>query len=307
MPKISFLILTYNSSPYIYPLLTSIFEQVGKEIENGEYEIVIVDNCSTDNTIDSVKEFFESKKSLFEILEKNQPFGKPVRLYSSEYNNGYAKGVNLAAKFAKGDIYIVINPDSRMLDSNFKELLDQFEKKDKMGIAGLKITDFHDVSEKTAGNFYNVITFFLFAIGLENKLSLRFAPERIRKVDFVSGGFVAFRRSDFEKLDGYDEDYFMYVEDMDICFRAKELGIDTFYIPCAHIKHKGQGSSSREFAIVNIYKGLQLFYTKHTSFFEAQYVKSLLSLKAALIIFLGTILGRHELVQVYRKALKTIT
>jgi len=123
----------------------------------------------------------------------------------------------------------------------------------------------------------------------------------------VSGGFVAIRGEVFKQLNGYDADYFMYVEDMDLCFRAKELGFKTIYMPCAVIRHQGQGSSNREFAIVNIYKGIQIFNSKHSSFFMQQYVKNLLSLKAALIIFIASVFGRRTLVETYQKALKNIS
>ena len=94
---------------------------------------------------------------------------------------------------------------------------------------------------------------------------------------------------------------------MDICFRAKKAGFTTMFLPYCAIEHKGQGSSSREFAIINIFKGLVLFYKKHGSFFEELYVRNLLSIKAALIIFVGSILGKRDTVTTYLNALKSIS
>jgi hypothetical protein len=292
MPTISILILTYNSASYIEELFKSLFDKLKTRLDSGEYEIIIVDNDSKDETVTLVKELVQNKKNIT-VLE-------------SKENLGYAKGINKAAIIAKGELLIVINPDAVLLDEDFDGVFDEFKKEDKMAACGMSIEDFNGQKEKTAGNFFNPLTFFLYSVGLENLAGLRFCPDGKKKVDFVSGGFVAFRKSVFEKLGGFDEDYFMYVEDMDICYRAKKLGFLTYFLPLGTIKHKGQGSSSKEFAITNIYKGLVTFYAKHSSFFTLQYIKNLLSIKAASIIFIGTILGKKELVNTYTKALKTI-
>lgn len=187
-----------------------------------------------------------------------------------------------------------------------KEHLRNLRKIKKMGISGFKIKDSNGNEEKNAGHFLNPITFFLYALGFENLFALRFAPQKKEKVDFVSGGFIAFRKDLFDKLHGYDEDYFMYVEDMDICYRAKKIGFTTYFLPYATLFHKGQGSSNRKFAIINIYKGLQLFFEKHTGELYVWYIKSLLAFKASIIIFTGTIFGWSEIVDIYKEALKTI-
>jgi hypothetical protein len=263
-------------------------------LQNEEFEIIIEDNASGDNTIELVNEY---------ILRKNK---KNILLHASKENSGYASGINNAAKVATGNILVVVNPDSELIEFDGKKITDEFENNKKLAIAGFKIVDFAGNSEKTAGKFFNPLTFLAYSLGFENYISLRFSPKKKTRVDFVSGGFVAFRKDAFQKLNGYDKDYFMYVEDMDMCFRAIKGGYDVYFLPYATIKHKGQGSSSREFAIVNIYKGLQTYYSKHGSFLTLFYIKNLLTIKAALIIFIGAVLGKKELVATYSKALKTI-
>lgn len=294
MPTISFLILTYNSSSYIYRLLDSIFTLLHHEIEKGEIEIIVEDNASRDNTVQLIEEY-----------KKNEG-KKNIVLHVSKENNGYAAGINNASRKAQGKLLVVINPDSELIEFNLKEIAGEFEMDKELAVAGLKIIDFEGRNEKTAGTFFNPITLLAFSLGFESYIKNRYAPEKRMKVDFVSGGFVVFRKKFFEELKGYDEDYFMYVEDMDICLRAKQKGWSVFFLPYAAIKHKGQGSSSREFAIISIYKGLQTFYSKHESPLYFFYVKNLLSIKAALIIFIGALLGKKELVSTYSKALKSI-
>lgn len=294
MPKISFLVLTYNSSPHIEPFLNSFFSVLKKEFEGGLVELIIEDNNSTDDTVKKVKSILDSE-------DKNN-----ITLSISSTNNGYAKGINSAVRKARSEILIVVNPDSEFVYCDIEKISKEFEQNKKLAIAGFEITDYSGVKEKNAGKFYNAFTFLGYSLGLEGHLALRIAPEHKQKVDFVSGGFVAFRRSFFNEIGGYDEDYFMYVEDMDICYRAKEMGWEVIFLPYAKLHHMGQGSSNREFAIVNIYKGLQLFYEKHGSFLFSLYIKNLLSIKAALIIFIGAIMGKKELVSTYLKALKSI-
>ena len=294
MPEISFLILTYNSEKYIGKLLNSLFYNCREKITNGSYEILIFDNNSSD----------ETSRVIEDLRQKETR--KSIQFFSSKENLGYAKGINKLASLANGKILIVINPDAEILSGDFSILLKEFDKKENLAISGMRVVDAFQKEEKTAGSFFNPFSFFLYSLGLENVFSLRFAPKKIKKVDFVSGGFIAFKKELFESLEGYDEDYFMYVEDMDICFRAKKKKYEVFYIPCATIKHQGQGSSNREFAIVNIYKGLQIFYQKNKSPVELWFIKSLLGLKAAAIIFIGAIIGNKSLVNTYKRALAAI-
>lgn len=282
---ISILILTYNSSKYIKELLDSIYKILSKDIASNEIEVILFDNASTDNTVDLVTKF-----------------GENILIKKSDKNLGYAKGINKAAEIAKGELLVVINPDSKLVDFDKEKITSEFIGDKKLAIAGMNVEDFNGVKEKTAGKFFNPFSFLLYAFGLESIIGMRFSPEKTSYVDFVSGGFVAFRKEFFDEVKGYDEDYFMYVEDMDICYRAKEHGYKTAFLPYGTISHKGQGSSNREFAIASIYKGLKIFYEKH-HLSQLQYIKNLLVIKAQLIIFLGVLLGRKDLSASYKKAL----
>lgn len=113
------------------------------------------------------------------------------------------------------------------------------------------------------------------------------------------------RRDVFEELGGFDEKIFMYTEDMELCYRAKERGYETYFYPDVEVLHAEHGSTNRTFAIVNIYKNLQYFYKKHKSPFEYYFVKTLLKAKAATLIIAGKIVGSKYLVETYKDALKT--
>jgi len=286
---ISFLILTYNSAPYIIELLDSIFMHLEESVDSGQVEIIVLDNASTDTT-----------------LKKVNAYGKKINVKKSDSNLGYAKGINLAATYAKGEILVVINPDSKLIKFDQSKIIAEFANSNNLAVSGFEISNFNGKRELTAGRFYNPISFLMFALGLEKIAGIRFAPLKRQHVDFVSGGFIAFRKSAFEELNGYDKDYFMYVEDMDICFRAFKKDMDVLFLPFAKIEHIGQGSSNREFAIVNIFKGIMIFTKKHNSIVTFMYMRNLLRIKAALIIFVSVITGNKEKLATYRKALKAI-
>lgn len=304
MPSFSFLILTYNSTRHIHPFLSTLFEKIGSDIKKGKFELIIVDNNSPDETVATIRatlkelnvEFAEGTPE--SIKEKTEN----VRVIKGRENAGYARGINLAASYARGEYLVVINPDAELLESDFDKVKEDFDRNAKMAIAGLCMREYSGHYEKNAGKFFNPLTIFLYTLGLEDVFSLRFAPPRKMKVDFVSGGFVVFRRSIFEELNGFDTDYFMYIEDMDICYRAKKKKYQVFYLPYATIKHWGQGSTNREFAIVNIYKGLCTFYRKHGNTFSYLYVRSLLKLKAFLIALIASGVSDEQLKQTYKKA-----
>lgn len=112
------------------------------------------------------------------------------------------------------------------------------------------------------------------------------------------------RQEIFRKLKGFDEHFFMYMEDMEICFRAKKLGFSTYFYPNVNVLHKELGSSNRTFAIVHIYEGLLYFYKKHRSVFEYRLVRGLLLIKALLMILLGYVVRNSYLTSAYRKALR---
>ncbi|MDP2649251.1 MAG: glycosyltransferase family 2 protein [bacterium] len=287
MPQISIIILTFNSAKFIKELLQSLFDRYKKDIEEEKIEIILVDNASGDGTIQKVKDF-------------------KLKLIENKENIGFAAGINAGAKHAKGKYLLFLNPDSKLWKGSFYDLVSIFEKDGKIGIVGGKILDEYGKPENSAGKFLGLLGTLLLSLGLDELLNYRFSPKTNRQVDFASGGFMMIRSDIFEKLSGFDENYFMYVEDIDLCLRARKENYKTYFSPDAAIFHKGQGSSSRSFAIKNIYKGLLYFQTKHGTKLSYSLVKSLLLLKASVLVLIGKIINNKYLVQSYKEALEII-
>ena len=282
MAKLSIIILTFNSSRFISDLLKSL-QQFQKDSE-----IIVVDNASSDNTVASAKKF------------------DWVRVVETGQNLGFAKGINFGAKKATGEYLLFINPDTEFKSGSLSDLKSIFENNEKIGIVGGKLVDKDGQVEKSAGKFFNLLNTFFIILGLDEAFGSRFSPNKFSRVDFVSGGFMIVRSDLFKKLNGFDENFFMYLEDMELCFRAKKIGFETYFAPSVVVTHAGQGSSSRGFAVINIYKGILYFYKKHKTRLEYEIVRIGLGTKAIAVYFLGRITNNSYYTQTYGKALEII-
>lgn len=284
---ISIIILTYNSDKYIERLLDSLLGRYKDDIQNKGIEVLVADNDSSDNTVAIVKKY------------------NLVSLINNGGNLGFAKGNNAAVKKAKGNYVLFINPDAEFTGGDIKKLFTNFEK-DKIGVVGGRILSFNGSRELSCGKFYTLLNIFFLCLGLEEKLGVRFSPDKSKFVDYVSGGFMGVDKEIFVKNGGFDEHYFMYVEDQDLCFRLGKKGFKTFFSDDAVIKHVGQGSSNRAFAIINIYKGLSYFQKKHMNKFSYFGTVFLLGIKAHVLHILGIVIRNKYLADTYGKAARAI-
>ncbi len=285
---ITVIILTYNSEKYIKKLLDSLIEKYITQIKEEKIEILVADNASQDETIQMVKAY----KGLVSVLD-------------NEANLGFAKGNNAASKKAKGEYLLFINPDAEFDKGDIESLMQNLEH-DHVGVVGGRILTFNGNKELSCGKFYTFFNIFLLCLGLEEKLGVRFSPHKSTDVDYVSGGFMGISKKVFSENRGFDEHYFMYVEDQDLCYRLRKKGLMTYFSDAATIKHIGQGSSNRAFAIINIYKGLSYFQKKHMSKFSYTTSIFLLSFKAQALRMLGILTRNKYLSETYGQASKVI-
>lgn len=282
MPNTTIIILTFNSSRFISSLLESL-----NSFKNDS-EILIVDNDSSDDSVKIAKKF----ESYVKVIETGE-------------NLGFAKGINLGAKQAKGKYVLFINPDTILKSGKLTDLISVFEKNEKAGVVGGKLMGGNGSPEKSAGRFFGLLETLLIVLGLDESFGIRFSPKKISRVDFVSGGFMMVDSQLFKKLGGFDENFFMYVEDMEFCFRVKKAGRETYFTPEVVLAHAGQGSSSRSFAIYHIYKGILYFYKKHKSKLGYEIIKLSLHLKALAVYLFGRMTNNNYYTITYGKALET--
>ena len=288
---LSIIILNYKTPELTIECLKSLVGLYGQELRDNKIEILVVDSGSNDVSVENIKKY---------VLSVG---GENIFLFQSKENVGFGRGCNLGAKTAKGKYILFLNSDTKTLDKGFLSMVDFLDKKPNIAILGGKLENNDGSIQRSCGKFYNLFNLLIMLLGLERFGFLRSSPGKIQKVDWVSGACMMVRSSVFEKLTGLDEDFFMYVEDMEICFRARKLGFSTFFYPFIKLKHKSLGSSNKTFAIDNIYKGILHFYSRHKTYLEYLVAKTLLIAKAEILILVGFLTFNKSLIERYRKAI----
>ena len=255
MLSCSVIIISYNSCDFIPACLKSVRDAC----EGIDSQIIVLDNGSNEPIIPEIKNFFPE-----------------VEWIDSKENLGFGKGCNLAEKHATKPYLFFINPDTIISKNAFREMLQFMEEHPEAGTVGCRILN-EDGSLQWAcrRSFPTIVSAVSKTIGLaalfpKSKLlasyNMTYAdPDEMIEVDAVSGSFFCIRRDVYEKLNGFDEDYFMYGEDLDLCFRTKEMGLHNYDTPVTNILHfKGQSCRTRRWgSYVDFYKAMLIFVKKH--------------------------------------------
>lgn len=286
--RLSILILNYKTPQKTIACVDSVIHFLKDKLESNEYEIIVVDNGS------------ENKS--FELLQKSFKTKHFIKIISSKKNLGFGNGLNFAQDFAQGEYLLFLNSDILLMDSNAQKIIEYLDTYPHVAIVGGKLVDPENRLQRSAAKFPLFFQVVLFLIGLE-RFSRIGNDNKVVKVDWVEGSYMVVRKNVFEKAGGFDKHMFMYVEDVELCYRIKQLHYSIVYFPLAVAKHAGQGSSNRSFAIVNIYQGILYFYKKHKSPLEFTLVKLLLQSKALLLVSYGKLIKNTYLSTTYEKAL----
>ena len=285
---LSIIILNYNTKKLTLSCIESIYKEYRDEIGSGKVEIVLVDNNSTD---DSVVEF--------------KKLGLKIKFIESAENLGFAKGCNLGASRASGEYLLFLNSDTEVKDRGFLKMIEFLNGNEKIGILGGKLRNIDGSIQKSCGKFYDLFNLLLMLLGFERFGFLRFNPKDSQKVDWVSGANLMMKADVFNNIGRFAKEMFMYMEDMELCFRAKTKGFDTYFYKEVEVIHKERGSSNKTFAVVNIYKGIKFFYKTHKPLWQYASALFLLNAKALILVVLGKIINNKYLTATYIAALKT--
>lgn len=287
---LSIVILSYNTLDLIVDCLDSLREQFAQELKEEAVEIIVVDNASEKEVTEGIEKYLSGKSH--------------IKLIKSKENLGFGRGCNLGAQNSKGEFILFLNSDTRVGDKGFLKMTEYLKEHPKVGIIGGRLSNYDKSLQPSAGKFYNLINFFLLMFGGEKFGLLKSSPERISKVDWVAGACLMISRNVFEKIEGFDKNIFMYIEDMEISYRANKNGFSTYFFPDVLVMHKEQGSSNRSFAIVNIYKGILYFYKKHKSPISYKIVRATLFTKAKSVYLLGKITNNSYYISTYGQTLE---
>jgi GT2 family glycosyltransferase len=217
--KLTVQIVNYNSRDCLRECLESLDSFLAKNREN--VELIIINNDA-----DPIGCF----------LNACPPAAKNPKIIEINKNIGFGRAHNKGLKEARGEYILFLNPDTNIMDGSLEKLLDVFEGDGKIGIAGPILIDGEGRFQKECwGSKKTPLS------TVKSKLSsssIR-AEKGIFEVDWVSGGAMVIRKNIFIELGGFDEKYFMYFEDVDLCLQAKKKGWKIAVNSAARVHHKG--------------------------------------------------------------------
>ncbi|MBI2252241.1 MAG: glycosyltransferase family 2 protein [Armatimonadetes bacterium] len=255
MPDLSVIIVNWNAKDTLESCLNSLKEDLAG-IKN---EIFVVDNNSQDGSINLIKEKFHE-----------------VNLIENKENLGFSKANNQALRISKGEFILILNPDTFIFKGTIKKLINFIKINTHAGMVGPKIINQDGTLQLACRrSIPNPKVVFLKVLGLDKifpknpKLSqynLTYLDENeIAKVEAVSGSCMLIRRKALEEVGLFDEDYFLYAEDLDWCYRFIKKGWEIYYYPSVKILHYKKVSSEKRriLSILNFYQAMYIFYRKH--------------------------------------------
>lgn len=289
---LSIIILSYNTASLTEQTIKSIYDST--KMDHDQFEIIVLDNASEDNSVRKIENL--------QVRHTN------LKLMISDENLGFSKGNNKAAREAVGKYLLFLNSDIIVRNLAIDKLLQYKINKKDIGFLGGKLFNEDGSKQPSCGPFYSLPVVFgaLFLKGDYWGLT-RYSPNKIKTVDWVSGACILTEKEIFYKVGKFDEKIFMYMEEIDLLFRAKKIGYQTVFYPEAAFIHLGSASSGgKSFPIIQVYRGFLYFYKKHYSKKSQTMLKVMLQLKALVAIFFGRILGKFELIKTYEKALKIV-
>lgn len=238
--ELSVIIVNYNGQKYF----DACFKSIKDILSNIDYEIIVLDNCSQDDSALYIKD--------------NYP---EIILIESKINLGFGKGNNEAVKYAKGTNILLLNNDTILLDTLDKPL-GLLNSDSTIGAIGINMISESKKYINAAGNFPNIINLFwmkyTFLISREFRTGL-FSKEEYT-VDWLTGSFLLLRKDVYQRINGFDEDYFLYVEDVDLCKKIQKIGLKRIFLTrFSYIHFVGFNKSKNHLLI----KGYKIFISKH--------------------------------------------
>lgn len=245
MNVVDIIIVNWNAGSLLRDCVDSIKEAGQAGFEFGQ--IVIVDNGSTDGSLDGLE---------FTDL--------PLKIIKNTENKGFAAACNQGAQGSRADYLLFLNPDTRLFADSLSVPLAFMEsgQNQSVGICGIQLIDEHEEVSRSCARFPTPRMFFSKIFGLDRLFQRLFKSHFMaewghgenRGVDHVIGAFFLLRRHLFEQLNGFDERFFVYLEDLDLSFRARKSGWTSHFLADARAFHKGGGTSEQV-------KARRLFYS----------------------------------------------
>lgn len=255
MKKLSVILLTWNSEKHIKPCLDSLLSA----ISHIDYEVIIIDNGSSDNSIRILKDYVNNR----------------VQLVRNKLNCGVAKARNQALKRSQGEYVFILDIDTESNKEAIDEMIKCMESDQKIGVCGVRLVSSNGETQKSCRKFpklryklYNALEKGGVVI---KKNQTQFYDKEIAKneafkVDYLIGACQMIRREVLDTVGYLDENIFYGPEDADYCLRIKQTGWDILYLPYVKIIHHYQQLSHKSFfskmSMIHL-KSLAYYFWKH--------------------------------------------
>lgn len=274
MPFVSVIVLNYNGSKHLSDCLKSLNET---NYPRKSFEVILADNCSTDDSI--------------ELTVKNFSF---VKIVKHDRNHGFSDGNNLTVKYAKGEYLSFLNNDT-VVDRNWlKEIMDCLDSETM--IYGSKIMNFYDRNK--IDSLGGRITFTGKGYDLEAGKSIK-GNQQPYFTGFVCGAALTIKKSFFDEVNGFDSNYFIYEDDVDLGWKAWLLGYKVKVIPSSIVFHKFGGLTGKRLSSTRI------FYSQRNALMNVTKNLELRNLFIAYIVVIGFSL-MEELILLFRLELSKL-
>lgn len=291
-PLLSIIVVSYNTCAMTMACLASVMA----ETFDASFELIVVDNASIDGSAAAIAALCDQ-----------------VRLIALTENIGFASANNLAARRARGEFLLLLNPDTVVLDNAIDRLATYATANPAAGIWGGR-TLFGDGTLDPTSVWARMTPWSMTtrALGLDRAFpaSAFFNPEgyggwtrdSLRSVDIVTGCFLLIRTELWERLGGFDRAFFMYGEEADLCLRAAKLGARPLFVPTATIIHYG-GASERTQAgkVEKLFRAKVTLMRRHWSAPARAFGKAMLAAWPLSRLIAATLLGRRPQAALWRE------
>ena len=272
---VSVILVNWNTRDILRDCLKSVYEQVGFV----KFEVIVVDNASTDGSYDMVRNLFPK-----------------IMLISNDTNIGYAAAVNQGMRVAKGRYFLILNSDTLICDRAIEKTTVYADDHPQAAVIGCQVYGKREIPQLTSFRFPSALNLFLSVFGLSRifKKNRFFGRERMqhwlhdteRQVDVVAGVFMLVRREAVDEVGLMDEAYFFLYEETDWCYRFRQAGWKVLFWPGAKIIHVGGGGQSRKKVnlkiMVQTQKSALIFFKKHSSHIEYLLARFLMAIHCGL-------------------------
>lgn len=266
--KISIVIVSYNVRAYLLQCI----ESVRKALHGIDGEIVVVDNCSSDDTVAELRKHPD------------------VRLIANKENVGFARANNQAIRQTESEYVLLLNPDTVVYEPTLRGCLDFMDAHPEAGGAGVRmLTREGNVAPESRRAIPTPWVSMLKMLGFNSRYYMSHLPwDEPCRIEVISGAFCMLRRKALEQTGLLDEDFFMYGEDIDLSYRLLHTSWQNWYLPYDIIHYKGESTQKTSFRYVHVfYQAMLIFFRKHyghLSLFLSLPIQAAIYFRAALAL-----------------------